>query len=319
MGKNVSIIIPVYNCEKYIEECIKSVINNTHANIEVIIVNDGSSDSTEEIILGYKNSVKLVSITNSGANVARRIGLEHSTGDYIMFLDADDLLSSTAIELLVNAFEVNNGVDIVIGQSTSFGNGRKLKTNFKLGLLEQPIKNYMNGDLPYTLWPSLYRRELVQHLGFVNNIRVGEDYVFNASAFLKSKSVFVIDDIVHSYRRHNESITASTNYGKFDDSYKSFTMVLEIVSKIRYRYPQEVGFHKLQYLYSLIISRSPFRNKCLKLVREDVSHCALDANKRKLGLFRYLIIKTSLFSSFFASMFGCFYQISRRFTKLLVG
>lgn len=319
MTKLVSIVIPAYNAEKYISDCIESVIGNTYSNIEVIIVNDGSFDSTEEIILGYKDRVKVLSIINSGANVARKIGLEYSSGDYVMFLDADDLLSSVAIELLVNAFDSDSEIDVVIGQSKSFGEGRKVQTNFKSGLLENPIKNYMNGELPYTLWPSLYRRKLIQQLKFVDDIKVGEDYVFNASAFLKSNFVFVIDEIVHNYRRHSESITASTDYSKFEDGYKSFTMVLKVVSIIRNKYPQEVGFHKLQYLYSLIISKSPFQNKCLELVREDVSYCRLDANKSKLGTFKYIIIKISLFSSYFASMFGSCYQLSRRLTKFLVG
>ncbi|MEJ6079174.1 glycosyltransferase family 2 protein [Vibrio sp. 1-Bac 57] len=319
MNDLISVIIPVYNGEKYIESCIISILKSSYDRVEIIIINDGSNDSTLEILKRYNDKIKLINSVNLGANAARNIGLKKSTGSWVLFVDADDLIDKYGIEFLYEPLKSNANIDIVIGQSLSFGDCREISTNFKKGLLVNPIKNYMDGELPYTLWPNLYRSELIKQLKFVDDIKVGEDYVLNASAFMKSNSVFVIDKIVHKYRRHNESVTASTNYSKFEDSYKSFNMVLKIVSDSEPKFPQEIGFHKLQYLYSLIKSNSPFQNKCLDLVRRDISKCYLDINKEKLGSFRYRIIKLSLFSSSFAVVFGVFYKLTRRLIKVLVG
>ena len=90
---NVSIIIPAYNVEGYINRCLNSVINQTYSNIEIIVVNDGSTDGTLEIIKNYCNldsRIKLIDITNHGVNYARKIGFSQATAEYIVFLDADD-------------------------------------------------------------------------------------------------------------------------------------------------------------------------------------------------------------------------------------
>src|SRR5690625_3677419 len=107
----VTIIIPVYNVEKYIAECLNSVIRQTYSNIEVIIINDGSNDNSYEIIESYSkkyNNLKIIDQENKGQSVARNVGLTKAKGKYIYFLDSDDYIKDITIENLVSKMEENN-------------------------------------------------------------------------------------------------------------------------------------------------------------------------------------------------------------------
>ena len=121
----VSIIIPLYNAQDYIEECINSALNQTYPNIEIIVVNDGSTDNSLSIANKFSNKkcIKIISQPNKGAAAARNVGLLHSTGEYIQFLDSDDILDSHKIEEQINIFRNNNWNKniIVFGKWTKLG------------------------------------------------------------------------------------------------------------------------------------------------------------------------------------------------------
>ena len=111
----ISVVVPVFNSEKYLEKCIDSIINQTYKNIEIILINDGSSDKSEEIcnsyLKTYKN-IKLINQSNSGVSVARNNGLKSSTGDYVLFVDSDDWLEKDMLEIMVKEID-NFDIDIV--------------------------------------------------------------------------------------------------------------------------------------------------------------------------------------------------------------
>ena len=110
----VSIIIPVYNVEKYIVECLESVVNQTYENLEIILVNDGSTDNSKEICLEYAQRdqrIKLYSKENGGLSSARNYGLSKVTGNYVFFLDSDDYLVTDTIENLLNML-INTNADV---------------------------------------------------------------------------------------------------------------------------------------------------------------------------------------------------------------
>ena len=110
--KLVSIIIPVYNAEKYLQKCLDSVISQTYTNIEILLINDGSNDGSKQICEDYEkqdNRIKLFTCLNSGPAFARNLGLSKATGEYIMFVDSDDYVSHEIVEKLVMAIEKNDG------------------------------------------------------------------------------------------------------------------------------------------------------------------------------------------------------------------
>jgi len=119
LQKKVSIIITVYNMEKYIKKCLDSVVNQTYSNIEIILINDGSTDNSEKIIKSYEkeyNNIKVISQVNSGPAIAKNVGLDNANGEYIMILDADDWIENNFIEKLMLIAEENDS-DIVFFDS----------------------------------------------------------------------------------------------------------------------------------------------------------------------------------------------------------
>lgn len=127
MKELVSIIIPAYNSEKFIAGSLESVINQSHRNLDIIVIDDGSQDNTAKIVEGFvarDSRVRLFSITNHGVCFARNVGLDNMLGDYFAFLDSDDFLDERAIEKMLSALK-NTDSDICYAQSVfSSGGGR---------------------------------------------------------------------------------------------------------------------------------------------------------------------------------------------------
>ena len=132
---DISIIIPAYNAEKYIDKCLDSLINQTKKEIEIIIVNDGSKDKTEEIIKSYTDSrIKYYKNTNKGIGYTRNYGIEKSTGKYLMFLDSDDYYEKNACELFFKEAEKEKLDIVVCDYYKVYSNG--IKEEFKIGDFE---------------------------------------------------------------------------------------------------------------------------------------------------------------------------------------
>lgn len=135
----ISVIIPVYNVEKYIRQCLESVINQTYKNLEIIIVNDGTKDNSMKIVEEYLSDerIKIINKENGGLSSARNRGMEEATGEYIYFLDSDDWIELNTIEILV---ENSKGVDIVGANFFYWDEIQKIKEKNKELLEENIIK-----------------------------------------------------------------------------------------------------------------------------------------------------------------------------------
>ena len=126
----VSVIVPVYNCERYLRRCIESIINQSYKNIEIILIDDGSTDNSGEICNAYAlsdNRIRVIHTENSGPSAARNIGIKNSKGEFIFFVDADDFIKNNAINLLVEHYH-RTKADIIIGDFNKINNN-----NFEFG------------------------------------------------------------------------------------------------------------------------------------------------------------------------------------------
>jgi len=180
MSKYISVIIPAYNCEKYIKRCVESIENQTYDNVEIIVVNDGSKDNTlkicNELSEKYSN-IKIVDKENGGVSSARNEGIKVSIGEYIMFIDADDTLEKTALEKLLSNLN-NNNYDIVLGNFDTIKQDETIvNDSVKFNSNNIEVFDYITINYLWAPWGKLIKREFVDKY-FDENVHIGEDALF---------------------------------------------------------------------------------------------------------------------------------------------
>lgn len=202
--EKLSIIIPIYNSEKYLERTLNSVINQTYKNLEIILVDDFSQDSSFLICKNFAQDderIKVIHLEkNVGVSSARNIGLDNSSGKYIQFVDSDDYLEPNACERLVDGIKTS---DLVICGFCERGNKDQI-----FGFKENKVYNF-RGDyisffefikcrLIHNIWNKLYKKELIS-TRFDNTISIGEDVIFNLNYLKNCEDVFTIKDVLYNY------------------------------------------------------------------------------------------------------------------------
>ena len=215
MKSIISIIVPIYNAEKFIERCIKSVLNQTEHSWELILINDGSIDNTEQICKKYVGDARihLYSKRNTGVSDTRNIGIEKAIGNWITFLDADDELSSDYIENALKIISKNN-YDIIVGQLNTYLGAeyliksdieynRKNKIRLMKNLISGEKKENYNSSLLGFVIGKIYKSEIVKNLKFPLKIRYREDTLFNLQAFLKAKNIITLHKQTYKHQKNH--------------------------------------------------------------------------------------------------------------------
>ena len=211
----ISVIVPIYNSEKYVGTCIESLINQTYENIEILLIDDGSLDKSGEICDEYakKDSrIHVVHIKNQGVSVARNIGIDSSSGEYITFVDSDDYVKPAYLTNLIDAMSSN--IDIVICGITN-KRGKTAKANypnspsfFTIDDLKKNYDTYMPINGPYC---KLYKRELIEKIRFDKGIVMGEDFLFNLKYLSMCKNLATVKSAAYVYNRSN-TLSATHRY-----------------------------------------------------------------------------------------------------------
>ena len=186
MNEKISIIIPVYNLEKYIKRTAESVLKQTYTNIEVIIVDDGSSDSSGDICDLYARRderIKVVHNFNSGVAQARNIGLKMGTGKYFMFVDSDDWIENNMCEVFYRYAKKYEEVNVIktVGINRNSEGEISASQPKSVPLKIVDIENEFSFMEPYAagvVWGTLYKAEILKDLAFENELYVGEDTLF---------------------------------------------------------------------------------------------------------------------------------------------
>lgn len=226
---DISIIVPIYNAEKYLNKCIKSLINQTKQELEFVLVNDGSTDTSEDIIKSYKDKrIKYFKNKNQGIGKTRNFGIDKATGKYIMFLDSDDYLATHACEELFNKAEKDN-LDLVINNFYRVNEETEKQEEVKIPEFQNTtLKENKNLLLDVNLapWNKLYKTELLKKnkIKFVENLKY-EDAPFVIEAMDKAKKIGYLKKYLNYYVIHKNSETTVRDQKVFD--------IIEIVDKIR--------------------------------------------------------------------------------------
>jgi glycosyltransferase involved in cell wall biosynthesis len=217
-SKLVSIIIPVYNLEKFLEKCIDSIMNQTYSNIEIIIVDDGSTDSTAAIIEKYKQQdSRIVSLQggHQGTAAARKLGIHNAQGDYLTFVDGDDWIDEDSIETMVLPFSSSN-CDIVVAQHRRVFIEEKVRYEYKDDYPFDTIDplsfmDIINERKDFTLWAKMFKKELFKGIIFHEGVPIGQDGLVLKQVILKSSTIKAVNTIVYNYLRREGSAMRKTS------------------------------------------------------------------------------------------------------------
>lgn len=213
----ISVIVPVYNVEKYIAACIDSILGQTYRNLELIIVDDGSEDSSYRICSTYAKKdarIKLFHRNNYGVSATRNFALSQVSGDFIGFVDADDLIHPRMYELLLRAIQ-EDSLGIAFCNYCMFSdNGENLKNQAISGAGQKMSKDeafynfYSTYDIPYvSCCTKLIGRDLIRNVNFEHDLAYGEDNLVAMQCYYRSPNITYIDDKLYFYRKNNESAT----------------------------------------------------------------------------------------------------------------
>ncbi len=247
MTSTVSVIIPVWNVEKYLSGCLYSVLGQTYQNLEIICVNDGSPDHSAEILAQFAASdqrIKIITQKNQGLSAARNTGISAASGEYIFFLDSDDYLHPQAIEILVSvAQKTGSELTICNFQETKAVyepiKPDKTLTEIKYHILDHPLDLYLKRDkrVTCTVWNRLYHKKLLTDLRFINGI-VFEDVPFTSCLLPMLDKVAYIPENLCYYFVGSTSITRSSfNIHKL----KSYVTGLQsIFEYYQHHYPEKL-------------------------------------------------------------------------------
>ena len=256
----ISIVIPVYNAEKYLGGCLNSIQNQTYKNFEVILVNDGSIDNSESICKSFVEAdtrFRYYLKGNGGASSARNFGLDNVTGDYVTFIDADDWVEENHLEVLINNIKENNS-DMAVSSIKKFDNSN----NFYFRVYSNEEKYLLNYNklnrveflviLPklipannsYKVAVSkLFKKELVTDVRFDESIVYGEDLEFFFKIYNNINSISYIDEVTYVYRLHDER--SSSKFGQLH-----MEQELAIYKKM-YERIEELGLPTIHYVNTL--------------------------------------------------------------------
>ncbi|MDD2889302.1 MAG: glycosyltransferase [bacterium] len=229
----ISVIVPIYNAEKFLNKSIESVINQSYKNIEILLINDGSTDSSEIICNKFAladNRIKVISQKNSGPAAARNAGIRYATGTLVFFLDADDFIEEIALETLVEKYNQYQP-DLVMGNFSKLENcGEIIRQNVSFSSDNEPfecqikelsktdivayvrhfLKHPSNHLISYC-WGRLYKLSIIKNNGIFANedMRLFEDFVFNLDYFRHTNKIVFVNESLYTYTMHNNYISAS--------------------------------------------------------------------------------------------------------------
>jgi len=248
----ISIVVPIYNSELYLEECISSLLKQSHANIELILINDGSCDRSLDICRFYEaqdSRVKVIDKTNEGVSIARNCGLEAASGDYIAFVDSDDFVSEKLYEKLFSLIESTKSDCAVLSKYIVNKNGQVGFTDGQLIKASEALEYLIKLKFPTSMWAYLYKKSAISSIRVNEGIHFYEDLEFNARVLLRSGFVSLCDEDLYFYRQHPASVNSQGISAK-----RLTCLNIPRVLKESFRYAQQMSLlSKLKFLEAYLI------------------------------------------------------------------
>ena len=304
MKELVSIIVPIYNVDKYLEECIESLKNQTYKNLEIILINDGSTDNSEQICRKEEkqdNRIVFINKNNGGSASAKNVGLKIAKGDYIAFVDSDDFIELDMIEYMVNTINKSN-VDIV---QCKLRNYYTNTIDFKQQEINEKsidVKEFLY--LILKQWENslfcnkLFKRDVIENVFFKEG-RCIDDEFFTYKCVVNSKSIVTSNKIVYNYRMRKSGVMKSESSQKqilkdrVDYLYERYELVRKIYKDL------DKSFLEHLLTYYLIISKDYYADEKLldymknnlKSIKGKIITSNIDI-RIKMQIFKFMMTKS---------------------------
>ena len=284
MGKElISVIVPVYNAEKYLQKCLDSILEQTYQNLEIIIINDGSTDNSGQICQEYeKQDDRIIYIEkeNSGVSDTRNAGLDRMTGTYVTFVDSDDWVEPNYIKFLYEKV-IEYQADIVVGNYTSFNESNSVfYFHISTDYYEKVYDNksvipclYDSKELLKSAlivpWGKIYKKEIIANLRFPID-RIGEDALFNLKALLDSKKVVYVNKSAYIYRVREGSLSNTWSDKWIRDAIYIIEERLSLLASLGYPLSEHRRAYKmsLDYISSEAYNRGLANSHELNYIKE---------------------------------------------------
>lgn len=302
--KKVTVVIPIYNVEKYLKKCLESVVLQSYKNLEIIMINDGSTDCSQEICEEYKNkyeNIMLVNKKNEGVSVARNTGINLSTGEYIIFIDADDVLHKHYIEHLVYLLETED-VELAICEYTTETLRDDINREYKKNIIEknEVIRDILsNVNYGGYLWNKIFIKSIIieKNIKFQEGITIWEDLLFVIEYLTNINYCVWINSVLYYYRQRNNSAVANMNLKKTQDKLYIGEKIIEydFNDEMCCRYAKE-RYSSILFEYGLrkskqkCLSKKERKNIILKLRLLKFYRNLNNIEKLKYVLFRFSLL-----------------------------
>lgn len=305
----ISIIVPIYNVEKYLIKCIESILSQSYRDIEVILVDDGSLDNCPEICDEFKRKdsrVKVVHKQNAGLGYARNTGLDFATGEFVCFVDSDDYLKAEALETWVR-YQEKYDADFVMASfekvndqekqlfmikstknATVYASNRAIEENLFWPMMGQESKVLEDCTVNMCVWLNLYKREIIE----TNQIRflserdvLSEDICFNLQYLLCCERAVVIPEVLYAYRYNPTSLTGTYKGDEFSKACRLYDNVKACSQKAKNQQYREYRLERFmltktrELLFRLGGCNYTFSKKidiCREIVESDLMQQVLD-------------------------------------------
>ena len=271
--EKISVIIPVFNVEKYLNNCINSIVNQTYKNLEIILVDDGSTDSSGELCDNWAlkdNRIIVIHQKNSGVSVARNVGLKASTGNFISFIDSDDEIECDMYSFLIDLILTYNSDISHCGYKRLNERGEVIKEcsgthKIMIHTYIKAISNMIEGKyFSGSLWNKLYKKKTIGNCFFEKRLKNNEDILFNVMVFQRAHKIVFGDETKYCYYERKSSACNNMNY---DIKINNGILATEIMIK-GCTNPQ---LYSIFYKRLFLIKSGAFRNRLI-----DPSCCSLD-------------------------------------------
>ena len=270
MNYKVSVIIPTFNYASFLEECLQSVLNQSYKNLEIIVIDDGSTDNTKNVINKYSNRINYIYQNNSGLSAARNTGIKNARGDLIQFLDSDDLLHSHSIEERVN-FLSESGANCVVCKNKTFSNTNpsgipSINGSWKMFSNNLDIHLcFFNIAPPHSF---LIKKSVIDEIGLFDiNLKACEDYDYWIR-LLENKHIPVYCDagLVY-YRKHSESMSSNSNKQWYYDAVLHIKLYEKLFESYSIILNNKLA-SSLAFLCGLLVTLNRLHNKNVDIYSE---------------------------------------------------